>query len=60
MSEVQVRNSRLGKRPVEVPKGVTVNLSGSTIDIQGPMKAKASSSHRRYRQKGRRVSCGYS
>jgi large subunit ribosomal protein L6 len=36
MSEVQVRNSRLGKRPVEVPKGVTVNLSGSTIDIQGP------------------------
>jgi large subunit ribosomal protein L6 len=36
MSEVQVRNSRLGKRPVDVPKGVTVNLSGSTIDIQGP------------------------
>jgi large subunit ribosomal protein L6 len=36
MSEVQVRNSRLGKRPVDVPKCVTVNLSGSTIDIQGP------------------------
>jgi large subunit ribosomal protein L6 len=36
MSEVQVRKSRLGKRPVDVPKSVTVNLSGSTIDIQGP------------------------
>jgi large subunit ribosomal protein L6 len=31
-----LRQSRLGKRPVVLPKGVTVNLSGLTVDIQGP------------------------
>lgn len=30
------RLSRVGKRPVSVPKGVTVNLTGTRIDIQGP------------------------
>jgi large subunit ribosomal protein L6 len=30
------RLSRVGKRPVVVPKGVTVNLSGNRIDVQGP------------------------
>lgn len=31
-----LRQSRLGKRPVVVPKGVTVNVSGGTVDVQGP------------------------
>lgn len=30
------RLSRVGKRPVAVPKGVSVNVSGTRIDIQGP------------------------
>jgi len=28
--------SRIGKRPVEVPKGVTVTLSGGKLEIKGP------------------------
>lgn len=40
MSEAQVqqpkRLSRVGKRPVAVPKGVTVTVSGQRIDVQGP------------------------
>lgn len=35
-AEAEVRNSRVGKRPVVVPKGVTVKMSGSTADVQGP------------------------
>lgn len=38
-AEVQAepkRLSRVGKRPVVLPKGVTVNLSGSRIEVQGP------------------------
>jgi large subunit ribosomal protein L6 len=31
-----VRVSRVGKRPVSVPKGVTVNISGAQVDVQGP------------------------
>ena len=31
-----VRVSRVGKRPVAVPKGVTVNISGAQVDVQGP------------------------
>jgi len=31
-----IRLSRVGKRPVAVPKGVTVTLSGNRVDIQGP------------------------
>ncbi len=30
------RQSRVGKRPVMLPKGVTVNLAGGRVDIQGP------------------------
>lgn len=39
-SEVQtterVAQSRLGKRPVAIPQGVTVNFDGSTLEVQGP------------------------
>lgn len=35
-TETQIRLSRVGKRPVAVPKGVTVNLTGSSVDVQGP------------------------
>ena len=28
--------SRVGKRPIPIPKGVTVSVSGSRIDVQGP------------------------
>jgi len=31
-----VRLSRVGKRPVSVPKGVTVNVKDGAIDVQGP------------------------
>jgi len=31
-----IRLSRVGKRPVPLPKGVTVNLKGETVDVQGP------------------------
>jgi large subunit ribosomal protein L6 len=30
------KQSRLGKRPVDVPKGVKVTISGSKVDVQGP------------------------
>ena len=32
----EVRLSRVGKRPVNIPKGVTVNLSDVKLDVQGP------------------------
>ena len=28
--------SRIGKQPVELPSGVTANLSGQTIEVKGP------------------------
>jgi large subunit ribosomal protein L6 len=28
--------SRIGKKPVEVPKGVTVTLDGQTVTVKGP------------------------
>ncbi|MCK0126242.1 50S ribosomal protein L6 [Gelidibacter sp. F2691] len=28
--------SRIGKRPVELPAGVTVSLSGQTVEVKGP------------------------
>ena len=28
--------SRIGKRPVPVPKGVTANVSGQTVTVKGP------------------------
>jgi large subunit ribosomal protein L6 len=30
------RQSRIGKRPVVLPKGVSVNLTGTRIEVQGP------------------------
>jgi len=30
------RQSRLGKRPIPVPKGVTVKIDGPRVDVQGP------------------------
>ena len=28
--------SRIGKRPVEMPGGVSANISGQTIEVKGP------------------------
>jgi ribosomal protein L6P/L9E len=28
--------SRIGKKPVELPKGVTASISGQTIEVKGP------------------------
>jgi large subunit ribosomal protein L6 len=28
--------SRIGKKPIEIPKGVTVDVKGSTISVKGP------------------------
>ncbi len=28
--------SRIGKKPVAVPKGVTVTLNGNTVSVKGP------------------------
>ena len=28
--------SRIGKKPVPVPKGVTVTLSGNSVSVKGP------------------------
>ena len=30
------RQSRLGKRPIPIPKGVTVDVKGDTVAVQGP------------------------
>jgi large subunit ribosomal protein L6 len=32
----EVRLSRVGKRPVNIPKGVTVNVTDVKLDVQGP------------------------
>lgn len=32
----RVVQSRLGKRPVAIPKGVTIALNGTTLEVQGP------------------------
>jgi large subunit ribosomal protein L6 len=32
----ELRLSRVGKRPVPIPKGVTVNMSDMKLDVQGP------------------------
>ncbi len=34
--QATIKQSRVGKRPVAVPKGVTVNLKDGAIDVQGP------------------------
>ena len=28
--------SRIGKKPIEIPSGVTVTLNGSTVTVKGP------------------------
>src|SRR5689334_24721822 len=28
--------SRIGKKPIAIPKGVTVNIEGNTVLVQGP------------------------
>ncbi len=33
--------SRIGKKPVELPKGVTATLSGQTIEVKGPKGTRA-------------------
>lgn len=36
-AEVQTqKQSRVGKRPIPIPKGVTVNVSGKEVSVQGP------------------------
>lgn len=30
------KQSRVGKRPISIPKGVTVNVSGNEVSVQGP------------------------
>jgi len=35
-SKVAPGMSRVGKRPVEVPKGVTASVNGRTVEIKGP------------------------
>jgi len=32
--------SRIGKKPVELPKGVTASVSGQTIEVKGPKGAR--------------------
>jgi large subunit ribosomal protein L6 len=31
-----LRHSRVGKRPVEIPKGVTINFNAGTVSVKGP------------------------
>ncbi len=33
--------SRIGKKPVELPAGVSVTLSGQTVDVKGPKGARS-------------------
>ena len=35
-NEVQPKLSRVGKRPIPVPTGVTVTIAGRRVNIQGP------------------------
>jgi large subunit ribosomal protein L6 len=39
-NEIRVRTSRIGKRPIELPKGVTLTLqetpAGSVAEVKGP------------------------
>jgi hypothetical protein len=28
--------SRIGKKPIPIPKGVTVKVDGNTVDVKGP------------------------
>ncbi|MEO1960112.1 MAG: 50S ribosomal protein L6, partial [Paracoccus sp. (in: a-proteobacteria)] len=33
--------SRIGKKPVELPKGVTAEVKGQTIEVKGPKGARS-------------------
>ena len=33
--------SRIGKKPVELPSGVTASVSGQTIEVKGPKATKS-------------------
>ena len=33
---VAIKQSRVGKRPIPIPKGVTVNVSATEVSVQGP------------------------
>ena len=35
----ELRTSRVGKRPVDLPKGVTVTLTATKVDVKGPKGA---------------------
>lgn len=35
-SETALKTSRVGKRPVDIPKGVTVTLTGRKVQVKGP------------------------
>ena len=41
MAEAQPvqRVSRTGKRPIDVPAGVTVTITGATLSVKGPKGA---------------------
>ena len=34
--------SRIGKKPIAIPKGVTVKVDGNAVDVKGPKGADAS------------------
>lgn len=36
MAEATIKHSRLGKRPVDVPQGVTVQLADASVTVKGP------------------------
>jgi large subunit ribosomal protein L6 len=33
---VETKMSRIGKKPIPIPKGVTVKVEGNTVDVKGP------------------------
>jgi len=34
---IEAKESRIGKAPIPVPKGVTVNLDGQSLTVKGPL-----------------------
>ena len=34
---IECKESRIGKAPIEVPKGVTVTLEGQSLSVKGPL-----------------------
>jgi large subunit ribosomal protein L6 len=60
MTELQTtrKHSRIGKRPVAIPKGVTVNLNGAKVEVQGPKGKLARELHPliRFKREGDEIS----